>query len=53
MTDPNESDTYSEAETDARRESILKRVLATPPRPKKAKSKRSEVKDSHDRYSND
>ena len=30
-------ETYSDAETDARREAILKRVLATPPKPKEAK----------------
>jgi len=33
MADPNDGDTYSEAETDARREAALKRMLATPPRP--------------------
>ena len=29
-------ETYSEAETDARREAALKRMLATPPKPHKA-----------------
>lgn len=33
--EPNE--TYSEAETEARREAILKRVLAMPPKPHKAR----------------
>lgn len=33
---PKETDTYSEVETDARREAILTRVLATPPKPQKA-----------------
>lgn len=36
MANPNQSDTYSEAETDARREATLKRMLATPPKPHKA-----------------
>jgi len=44
-----EGDTYSEAETDARREATLKRLLASPPKPHKAMGKRSDVKDSHDR----
>ena len=39
MTDPKESETYSEEETVARREAILKRVLATPPTPHKRKKK--------------
>lgn len=30
------TDTYSDAETDARREAALKNLLATPPKPKKA-----------------
>ena len=34
-TDPKESDTYSEAETVARREAALRRLLATPPKPHK------------------
>lgn len=34
--DPNEVSTYSEAETAARREAALKRMLATPPEPHKA-----------------
>jgi hypothetical protein len=49
MTDQTPSDTYSEAETVARREAALKRMLATPHKPQKATGKRSEVKDSHDR----
>lgn len=40
-------DTYSEAETVARREAALKRAFATPHKPHKAK--RADVKDSHDR----
>jgi hypothetical protein len=44
-----QDDTYSEAETVARREAALKRAFATPPKPHKAMRKRSEVKDSHDR----
>jgi hypothetical protein len=35
---PQEEDTYSPEETDARREAILTRVLTTPPKPKEAKS---------------
>jgi hypothetical protein len=34
-TDPRESEAYSEAETDVRREATLKRMLATPPQPHK------------------
>lgn len=33
-------DTYSEAETEARREAALKRMLATPHKPRKASGKR-------------
>lgn len=33
-------DTYSEAETDARREAALKRMLATPPKPHKESARR-------------
>lgn len=40
MTNPNESDTYSEAETTARREAALSRMLATPHKPHKASGKR-------------
>jgi len=32
--------TFSSEETDARREAILTRVLATPPKPKKAKPRK-------------
>jgi hypothetical protein len=42
-----EDDTYSEAETDVRREAILKRVLATPPKqhkPSKVKGRESQSK---------
>jgi hypothetical protein len=43
MKDPNESETYSEVETVARREAALKRLLATPHKPHKAiKGKRVE-----------
>ena len=34
--DKSASDTYSQAETVARREAALKRALATPPKPHKA-----------------
>lgn len=34
-----ESDIYSDAETAARREAALQRMLATPPKPHKAKSR--------------
>ncbi len=34
--DPNQGDTYSEAETVARREAALKRAFATPHKPHKA-----------------
>mgnify|MGYP001550450319 CR=1 FL=1 len=38
MTDPDpKNETYSEAETEARREAALKRMLATPHKPQKAK----------------
>jgi hypothetical protein len=37
MTDPDqESETYTEAETEARREAALKRMLETPHKPHKA-----------------
>lgn len=58
-TDQKQGETYSEAETEARAEATLKRMLATPPekhkalgakRAKAAGGKRSEVKDSRDRY---
>lgn len=40
MTDTNhKNDTYSEAETEARREAALKNLLATPPKPHKASKK--------------
>jgi len=35
-----EKDTYSKAETEARREAALKELLATPRKPMKAKSKK-------------
>lgn len=35
---PDESEIYSEAETDERREELLKRMLNTPPKPHKPKS---------------
>jgi hypothetical protein len=35
MTNPTESDTYSEAETEARAKAALKRMLATPPKQQK------------------
>lgn len=36
-------DAYSEAETDSRREALLKKVLATPPKPHEpSKAKRGE-----------
>lgn len=45
MNDPKVGDdTYSEAETDARREAALKRILTTPPKPRtpsQAKGKES------------
>ncbi len=37
-TDHKESDTYSEAETEARREATLKRLLATPHKPHKQRA---------------
>jgi hypothetical protein len=41
------NETYSDAETDARREAALKRMLATPHRPHKAsKGKRAESSQS-------
>ena len=42
MKNPNEkrTETYSEAETEARREAALKKLLATPHKPLKAKSKK-------------
>jgi len=40
MNNPNASDTYSEAETEARREAALKKLLATPHKPLKAKSRK-------------
>jgi hypothetical protein len=43
MVDPKEHDTYSEAETVARREAALQRAFATPHKPHKAsKEKRFE-----------
>ena len=39
-TKPFGGDTYSEAETEARREAALKRMLATPHKPHKASGKR-------------
>jgi len=48
-TDQKQDDTYSEAETVARREAALKRAFATPHKPHKAQGKRTNVKDSHDR----
>jgi hypothetical protein len=35
MAKPDQEETYSEAETDARREAALKRMLATPHKPHK------------------
>ncbi|MEA2998555.1 MAG: hypothetical protein QOK17_388 [Sphingomonadales bacterium] len=40
MADDPKSDTYSEAETEARREAALKRMLATPHKPHKAEERR-------------
>lgn len=40
MAHPDQSDTYSEAETEARREAALKRMLATPHKPHEASGKR-------------
>jgi hypothetical protein len=40
MADTARDDTYSEAETVARREAALKRMLATPHKPQKAVKKR-------------
>jgi hypothetical protein len=40
MADDPKSDTYSEAETDARREATLKRMLATPHKPHKSGERR-------------
>ena len=34
------NETFSEAETEARREAALKRLLSTPPKPVKAKAKK-------------
>jgi len=49
MTKPNQKtdDAYSEAEADARREATLKKLLSTPPKPRKyskAKGKESQPK---------
>jgi hypothetical protein len=41
MSDPKSEETYSEAETDARREAALKRMLSTPPKPHSAMKKGS------------
>jgi hypothetical protein len=48
-TDQKTDETYSEAETATRAEATLKRMLATPHKPHKARDKRTDVKDSHDR----
>jgi hypothetical protein len=40
MTDDPSAETYSEAETEARREAALKRMLATPHKPHKSKDHR-------------
>jgi len=37
--DQKEDDTYTEAETDARREAVLKNILSTPPKPLKDSKK--------------
>ena len=39
-----DSDKYSETETDARREAGLKKLLATPPKPHKGNKKSAEPK---------
>jgi hypothetical protein len=39
MTDPNHDETYSEEETDKRREAALKRMLQTPHKPHKDSKK--------------
>jgi len=41
MSDVNPDETYSESETEARREAALKRMFATPHKPHKASGKRS------------
>ena len=48
--DQKEDDTYSEAETDARREAVLKNILSTPPKPRKSKipRQRKDVQASDD-----
>lgn len=45
----NLSDTYSEAETAARREAALKRMLATPHKPHKASGKAKRVESTKPR----
>jgi len=44
--DQKEDDTYSEAETEARREATLKKLLSTPPKPLKTVKKKSTKRES-------
>jgi hypothetical protein len=44
MSKPSDTETYSEAETDARREAALKRMLATPHKPHKPIGRREKKK---------
>jgi hypothetical protein len=45
MSKSDQEETYSEAETDARREAALKRMLATPHKPHKRKAAKAEHRD--------
>jgi len=46
MGKPKQDETYSEAETEARREAALKKLLATPPKPHKGSNKKAKESQS-------